>query len=74
MRFALFFLALFVTVSCLEGAPALHPFPNYGAVILIWIIYNLLMLPRRRRIRYWRNRRNLQDRYMRAYLRNNRFE
>jgi len=73
MRFPLFFIALFVTVGCLLGAPVKNPFPNFGAVIVIWIIYYLLTAPRRRRIQYWRERRRLEDLYMRAYLRNNRF-
>jgi len=73
MRFVLFFVALFVTVGCLLGAPIKDPFSNFGAVIVTWITYYLLAAPRRRRIRYWRERRRLEDQCMRTYLRNNRF-
>ena len=72
MRFLLFFIALFVTIGCLEGAPVNNPFPNFGAVIILWFVYYLVTLPGRRRRDYWRQRRNLQDEYMRTYLRNNR--
>ena len=68
MRFILFFIALFVTVGCLLGAPVTNPFPNYGAVIVVWGMYYLLTLPGRRRRQYWRNRRRLQDHYMRTCL------
>jgi hypothetical protein len=69
MRFATFFILLFVTDGCLLGAPVKNPFPNFGAVIIIWVIYYLLTAPRRRRNRYWRERRQLQAQYMRAWLR-----
>ena len=72
MRFVLFFIALFVTISCLEGGlQAKHPLHHFGAILILWIFYYLITEPHRRRCQYWRNRRNLEDRYMRAYLRNN---
>lgn len=71
MRFTLFFIALFVTVCCLLGAPVNNPFPNFGAVIVLWLAYYLITLPGRRRRQYWRDRRHLQDQCMRVYLRNN---
>jgi len=73
MRFVLFIIALFVTVGCLFGASVNNPFPNIGAVIILWFIYYLVTLPGHRRRQYWRDRRRLQDQYMRTYLRNNRF-
>jgi len=69
MRYVLFFIALFVTVFCLLGAPVTSPFPNFGAVIILWVIYYLITLPGRRRRQYWRDRRRLQDEYMRTCLR-----
>jgi hypothetical protein len=57
MRFILFFIALFVTVGYLLGAPVNNPFPNFCAVIILWFIYYLITL--------------LQDQCMRVYLRNN---
>lgn len=71
MRFVLFFIALFVTVGCLLGAPVNHPFPNFGGVIILWFMYYLVTLPGRRRRQYWRNRRRLQNQCMRVYLRKN---
>jgi hypothetical protein len=73
MRFTLFFIALFVPVGCLLGAPVNNPFPNFGAVIILWFIFYLITQPRRRRRQYWQARRQLRDEYMRCYLRNNRF-
>jgi hypothetical protein len=73
MRFTLFFIALFVTVGCLLGAPVHNPFPNFGAVIIVWFLFYLLTLPGRRRRSYWRERRHLQEQCMRTYLRNNGF-
>jgi hypothetical protein len=73
MRFTLFFIALFVTVGCLLGAPVNNPFPNFGAVIILWFIFYLITQRRRRRRQYWQDRRQLQNEYMRCYLRNNRF-
>jgi membrane protein YdbS with pleckstrin-like domain len=68
MRFVLFFIFLFVTEGCLLGAPVKNPFPNFGAVIILWVIYYLITLPGRRRRQYWR--RQLEEQCMRTWLRN----
>ena len=74
MRFVLFFIALFVSNFTLaSGLGTKNPFPTLGACIAIWFVYYLITLPGRRRRQYWRERRQLEDQYMRAYLRNNKF-
>lgn len=72
MRFVLFFIALFVTMGCLMGGlHAKHPLDNFAAIIILWVVYYTLTEPSRRCRQYWGNRRNLEDQYMRAYLRKN---
>jgi hypothetical protein len=74
MRFVLFFIALFVTIGCLEGGfQSKHPLDNFGAIIILWAACYAITEPRRRKVQYWRNRRRLEINYMRAYLRNNNY-
>ncbi|MFI5160469.1 MAG: hypothetical protein ACHQHN_04290 [Sphingobacteriales bacterium] len=42
MRFVLFFISLFVTVGCLLGAPVNNPWPNFGAIMVLWFIFTSL--------------------------------
>ena len=72
MRFVLFFIALFVTIGCLEGGlQSKHLLYNFVAVIVLWTVWYQLTQPGRRRRQYWRNRRRLEDQFMQTYLRNN---
>ena len=72
MRFITFFIALFVTQGCLiSGLDAKHPLDHFIAIIILWTAWYQFTQPGRNRRQYWRDRRDLQDEYMRTYIRRN---